>query len=139
MSKKALISLRSKPKRPKRRKIEDEIELYGGEKLVEAVESLGAPLDQIFVKTECRYYDEPQRTLLCVSRMQTDEEYAQDLVAYGERKARYEKWYKENEETILAEIARRKEEAEERKRRVMESERNRLEKELQKLDRHLRK
>jgi uncharacterized FlaG/YvyC family protein len=139
MSKKARIRLKTKPRKPKKQRIYDEVELYEGQKLAEVVEELGVPLDQISIKVEYGYGDDPRRTYLRVDRMQTDEEYEEDLKRYRKRLAKYEEWYKENEEAILAEVERRKEEAEERKRRVLEQERGRLEKELKKLNRHLQK
>ncbi len=146
MSKQALIKLKTKPKAPKRRKTQVRTELYEGMSLQTLLENFGEEKDLNLVKYEevgyrdygdngCGYHD----AYFTVLRAESDEEHQKQVERYKVRLAKYEKWYKENEETILAEIARRKQLAENRVLRVAEAEEKRLKKELKKVERFLRK
>ncbi len=146
MSKKALIKLKTKPKAPKRRKIKLQTELYEGMSLQTLLENFSEEKDLNLVKYEevgyrdygdagCGYHD----AYFTVLRPESAEEHQKQLERYKVRLARYEQWYKENEETILTEIARRTQKAEDRVLRVAQTEEKRLKKELKKVERFLRK
>lgn len=135
--KKALIRLRSKPKRPKRRQIKEEVEIFDGNRLDSLLGQIGYQgndSEGIYFRKEYGF-DEDCETFLCFDRMQTDEEHEENLAHYRERLNAYHEWYKRNEETILDEITRRKEEAEKQERQEIEKAQADLQKRLSKIPR----
>lgn len=139
MAKKALITLRSKPKHPQRRRIKNKHAIHDGDNLSEALELLGTTdPSQVYVKKEY-WGDEDYDVLLCCDRDQTDVELNKDIGRYNKKLKEYKKWYKENEATIIAEIERRRQIAIERKEKIDERERLRLEKELKRIRKLLQK
>lgn len=136
MANKVLIKLRNKPQRPKRQILKLKTELWDGCRLEPALENLGNPNPADCYIWVDGYYDYSD-TYLCFDREQTDEEYEQDLADYRKCLDKYNQWYKENEETILAEVARRKAESEEKQRKFINREKKRLQKELRTLDKRL--
>ena len=146
MSKKALIKLITKPKAPKRRKTKLQTELYEGMSLQTLLENFSEEKDLNLVQYEEIGYRDYRdggggyhESYFSVLRPESDEEHQKQVERYKVLLGRYEQWYKENEETILAEIARRTQNAEDRVLRVAEAEEKRLKKELKKVERFLRK
>jgi hypothetical protein len=141
---KALIKIRSKPRKPRRRNVSDMVEVYDGQSLQEVINFLKADPSQITFDInygdpyDCCGYGGGGSVYAKFSRPQTDEEYEEDMKRFRERKRKYDAWYSENKELIEREIQRRKDEAVARKERVMKKERERLEKELAKLQKKLR-
>ncbi len=153
MAKEALIKLKTKPKRPKRRKVKYRTELTEGMSLGKLLESFRAEdnLDDVYYE-EDRYQDYYDReyvsttSYFTIEREENDEEYQQQLDRYETRLAKYEKWYKENEEVILAEVARRKQKLEEKAKidtektmKRLQKQQKMVEKDLARLEKRLRK
>ncbi len=144
MAKQALINLKTKPKAPKRQKVKLRHQLDEGTTLATILQSFaGDNLDEVFFEseTESDYYSNHEYTTsyFSIRRLEHEEEYQKQVERYKVRLARYERWYKENEETILTEIARRRQKAKDRVLRVAQAEEKRLKKELKKVERFLRK
>ncbi|KKN13921.1 hypothetical protein LCGC14_1001600 [marine sediment metagenome] len=129
----ALIKLRQKPQKPKRKRIKLTFDMCDGVTFAEAMEALDcADPSQITVEKEYDYdYTDIQAHY---SRMQTNEEFREVMDRYQARKKSYDSWYSTNEVLIKKEIKRRKDKATSRERAVNEKARERLLKELAKLE-----
>lgn len=151
MARKALIRLRSKPRKPQRRTIEYTTDIYDGQTLAEAMRDLGCEdPSQILITKDYSYYnghdDYSYDVTLRHSREQTDEEYEEELAAYHQRLEKYNQWYEENREVIEEELERRKQElakssvaAIQRQEKLMQKRKAHLEKELARLEKKLQK
>jgi hypothetical protein len=133
---KALIKLRQKPRRPKRKKVKCTHQVDGGETLQQIMEWFEVT-DPSQIRMELESGWEYTDVYAVFERMQTDEEYERDLKKFQERKRKYDAWYSENETTIKMEIQRRRDEAARKEREANEKARKRLKKELAKLEKEI--
>jgi len=129
----ALIKLRQKPRKPKRKKIIIEIEVGDGDSLVNVLRNLGNP-DPSNVTFSVDWHWEDKQTNAVYCRMETDQEFQEVLDSFVKRRKKYDDWYFANETLILKEIQRRKDEAAAREKVANEKARKKLLKELAKLE-----
>ncbi len=129
----ALIKLRQKPQKPKRKKIKFTFDMCEGSTFAEAMSALDCT-DPSQITIEKEYdYDYTEVQAHC-SRMPKDKESQKDMDRYQERKKKYDSWYSVNEVLIKKEIQRRKDKAAAHEKVANEKARKRLLKELAKLE-----
>lgn len=118
-------------------------------KLLENLGSADNPDDVHYEEeTEHDYYGDRiyNHSFFSINRLQSDDEYLPEVARYEKRLANYEKWYEENEEEIIEELARRKIDAgekskkdNEKAKRALQKQKKVLEKSLAYLEKRLQK
>jgi hypothetical protein len=131
----ALIRLRPKPKRPTRKTVVEEVDVYESMTFRQLVEKI--PEDQWDSATfEADSYDygDSQDFSFKYKRQETDEELGKRMVAYRRRLESYKAWQEAHKDEIEAELDRREAAATETRKRRLEADEARLRKELAKIE-----
>ncbi len=138
--KKALISLRKKPSKPKRVNITVKLELHDGMTMKDVITYFDlVEFVEIEIVKEYESWDDSSTTYARYTRQQTNEEFAVDRRLYLGRMKKYNQWYDDNRTLIEKEIRRREGLATLTRQRNIRKEQVRLNKELSVLTKQLKK
>lgn len=132
----ALIKLRQKPQKPKRKRIKFTFDMDDGVSFASVMEALDCA-DPSKITVEKIYDYDSTEIRATYTREQTKIEVTHDLRDYQERKRKYNSWFLANKVLIRKEIQRRKTEALVRENAANEKARKRLIKELAKLEKEI--
>ena len=132
-----LIKLRTKPKKPTRREINEAVAVYDGHVLQDIIDRFqGFDLSQVSMIVD-RWGgfdgDAVEISFTC-SRSETDEELEYRTLEYEEKLAEWKLWYKKNKKTIIAEHERQSAEKQSKSRVRLLKEKARLHRQLAKLE-----
>lgn len=132
--------LKSKPKKPVRRKfdnrisVDDGISLQGILREIQNVYDITLNPEDVVIEKDYDGYDDYHYVYATWKLEEPEEDFQRRLENYKRRLAEWEKWYEENREQIEAVLEARRVAAEERARKRIADEQKRLRKELAKLE-----
>lgn len=132
--------LKSRPKKPKRRKFDNRISVDSGTSLqgilreIQNVYDLVLHPEDVVIKHEYEPYDDYYSVHACWKLEEHEEDFQRRLESYRRRLAEWKKWYEEHQEQIEATLEARRTAAQERAQKRIAEEQKRLRKELSKLE-----
>lgn len=134
------MQLKSKPTKPKRNTVNWTYSMYDGMKLTEAIKHFenmakkdkrAFNLEEITIQSTYDY--EGESYYFQIGMPETDETYQKKLEKYEAKLADYNRWYKENEESIKVEIEQRRQRVLKRQEKELLAAKAKAEMELKKL------